>query len=129
MSDTHDGTLLLAEGAKGNEGALDDRTALMYREFRQLAASEKNSRATPCKQQCSASLAWSWDEPVPMEFFRFLVLLRLAKMEGKKARAAPSTVGRGVTRSTAVGMIQRFVSTGSRVRRQRQQREQSEISD
>ena len=39
MSDTHEVTLLLAEWAKGNQKALDDLTALVYRELRHLAAS------------------------------------------------------------------------------------------
>jgi RNA polymerase sigma factor (TIGR02999 family) len=39
MSATHDVTRLLAEWAKGNRQALDDLTPLVYRELRQLAAS------------------------------------------------------------------------------------------
>ena len=39
MSATHDVTRLLVEWAKGNRQALDDLTPLVYRELRQLAAS------------------------------------------------------------------------------------------
>ena len=40
MSSTHEVTRLLAEWAKGNQQALDDLTPLVYRELRQLAASQ-----------------------------------------------------------------------------------------
>jgi len=39
MSATHEVTRLLAEWAKGNQGARDDLTPLVYKELRQLAAS------------------------------------------------------------------------------------------
>lgn len=39
MSATHDVTRLLAEWARGNRQALDDLTPMVYRELRQLAAS------------------------------------------------------------------------------------------
>ncbi len=52
---------------------MDDRTSLAYRELRQLDASylRKGPRATPWKQQRSASLAWSW---VNLSQWSFLVL-------------------------------------------------------
>ena len=40
MSTTHDVTRLLAQWAKGNEDALDELTPLVYKELRQLAASQ-----------------------------------------------------------------------------------------
>jgi len=40
MSATHEVTRLLAEWAKGDQQALDDLTPLVYRELRQLAASQ-----------------------------------------------------------------------------------------
>lgn len=40
MSTTHDVTRLLAQWARGNEHALDELTPLVYKELRQLAASQ-----------------------------------------------------------------------------------------
>ena len=82
---------------------------------------KKNARATPCKQQRSASLAWPWDEPPPIGFFPCLVELlgpATIGLAGRKAlAAAPWTVGRGVTGSTAVRVpAPTIVSTGSRMR-------------
>ena len=81
---------------------------------------EKNARAAPCSQLRSALLAWSWDEPVPIGFVLCLAehLLGHATipLAGRNTYADLSTVGRGVTRSTAVRVPTMLVSTGSRMR-------------
>lgn len=92
-------------------------------------------RATPCKQQRSAALAWSWAETVPIGSSRCLVRLghtNTAKDE-RNACAAVCTLGRSETPSAAMMRVRvptpTLVSTGSRMRCQRQHCEQSEISD
>src|SRR5229473_902026 len=106
------------------EGANSKGCASQVKGLSRPASWVKNTRATPCKQQRSAALAWSWDEPVPTGLSCCLVeqLLGHANiaLAGRNAYAEfwwtrSSWVA---TRSTTA-VVPTLVSTGSGMRCQR----------